>query len=120
MEKPQSWKRGRPNIITKKDYEPKTEGWTLLRYRTSRARSEKIKKEIKGEMQVHLPLSNAEWLLKQVDDSKKWGERIRESIEEYQALMANPEHMVEDRQKKIDHLYDTLQNRLTHFLKIYE
>ena len=56
-----------------------------------------------------------------VEERKKlelWLDRCVESIEDYQALMANPQWMIEDREKQVDKIMSLLQNRLTNLKRL--
>ena len=56
-----------------------------------------------------------------VDERKKlelWLDRCVESIEDYQALMANPQWMIEDREKQVEKIMSLLQNRLTNLKRL--
>jgi hypothetical protein len=56
-----------------------------------------------------------------VDERKKletWLDRCIESIEDYQALMANPQWMIEDREKQTAKIMSTLQSRLTNLKRL--
>ena len=56
-----------------------------------------------------------------VEERKKlelWLDRCVESIEDYQALMANPQWMIEDREKQVEKIMSLLQNRLTNLKRL--
>ena len=56
-----------------------------------------------------------------VDERKKlkvWIDRCVESIEDYQALMSNPQWMTEDREKQVARIMSTLQNRLSNLSRL--
>jgi len=56
-----------------------------------------------------------------VEERKKlevWIDRCVNSIEDYQALMSNPQWMTEDREKQIEIIMSTLQNRLTNLKRL--
>jgi hypothetical protein len=56
-----------------------------------------------------------------VDERKKletWLDRCVESIEDYQALMSNPQWMIEDREKQVEKIMSTLQNRLANLKRL--
>ena len=56
-----------------------------------------------------------------VDERKKletWLDRCVNSIEDYQALMSNPQWMTEDREKQVDKIMSTLQNRLANLKRL--
>jgi len=56
-----------------------------------------------------------------VEERKKlevWIDRCVNSIEDYQALMSNPQWMTEDREKQIERIMSTLQNRLTNLKRL--
>ena len=59
--------------------------------------------------------------VKIVEERKKletWLDRCVESIEDYQALMSNPQWMTEDREKQVDKIMSTLQNRLANLKRL--
>jgi hypothetical protein len=59
--------------------------------------------------------------VKIVEERKKlevWIDRCVNSIEDYQALMSNPQWMTEDREKQIERIMSTLQNRLTNLKRL--
>ncbi len=56
-----------------------------------------------------------------VEERKKletWLDRCVESIEDYQSLMANPQWMIEDREKQVEKIMSTLQNRLANLKRL--
>lgn len=56
-----------------------------------------------------------------VEERKKletWLDRCVESIEDYQALMSNPQWMIEDREKQIEKIMSLLQSRLTNLKRL--
>ena len=59
--------------------------------------------------------------VKIVEERKKletWLDRCVNSIEDYQALMSNPQWMTEDREKQVDKIMSTLQNRLANLKRL--
>lgn len=56
-----------------------------------------------------------------VEERKKlelWLDRCVESIEDYQALMSNPQWMIDDREKQIEKIMSLLQSRLTNLKRL--
>jgi hypothetical protein len=56
-----------------------------------------------------------------VEERKKletWLDRCVESIEDYQALMANPQWMIEGREKQVEKIMSLLQSRLNNLKRL--
>lgn len=54
------------------------------------------------------------------NEHRKWAKLVLESIDDYDALMANPAWLVDDKTKKATTLLGTLQSRLTNFKRTLE
>jgi hypothetical protein len=91
----------------------------MLRYRTARCESFTLRKNIRN-ADVLMPLSKAREMIEQADTQKKWAKLILESIEDYDAMMANPEWMLPDRAKKVEMLLGTLHARITNLKRTLE
>jgi hypothetical protein len=109
-------RRGAYEAKAPKEYELKTDGFTLFRYRASRAKSLHAKKG-GAEPHVCLPLASANKMMEAMDYQKKWGELTLESIEEFEAIIANPEWLVQDKAKKIQLIVATMHARITNLTK---
>jgi len=93
--------------------------WTILRYRTARAESNVTRKNILN-AEVLMPLKKARELLNARDESVKWTKMSLESIEDFEAILANPAWLVEDRIKRIEQIVGTMHSRLTNLKRTLE
>ena len=51
---------------------------------------------------------------------KKWSKMVLESIEDFEAIMGNPDWLIRDKADKVEMLLGTLQSRLTNLNKNLE
>lgn len=110
----------RPGFITPKPAkELPSPPWTILRYRTARAESNVSKRNILN-AEVLMPLKKARELLTAREEMVKWTKLSLESIEDYNALMANPDWLVTDKDKQLEKLMTNLQSRLTSLKRTLE
>jgi hypothetical protein len=93
--------------------------WTILRYRTARAEGHVTKRNILN-AEVLMPLKKARELLDAREQMVKWTKLVLESTEDFNALMANPEWLVEERAKNIEKIIGTLHARLTNLKRTLE
>jgi hypothetical protein len=70
--------------------------------------------------EVLMPLKKARELLDAREQMVKWTKLVLESTEDFNALMANPEWLVEERAKNIQKIISTLQSRLTNLKRTLE
>ena len=103
----------RPGFITDKPYVHTSSPWCVFRHRTSRAGTQKTKNA-----HITLPYSMAAKIVEERKKLELWLDRCVESIEDYQALMANPQWMIDDREKQVDKIMSLLQNRLTNLKRL--
>ena len=55
-----------------------------------------------------------------MEGQKKWGKLVLESIEDFEAIMGNPEWLIRDKADKVEMLLGTLHSRLTNLTKNLE
>jgi len=103
----------RPGFITERTYVHTSSPWCVFRHRTSRAGTQKTK-----HAHITLPYSMAAKIVEERKKLEVWIDRCVNSIEDYQALMSNPQWMTEDREKQIERIMSTLQNRLTNLKRL--
>lgn len=109
----------RPGFILAQPYEPKSGGISLLRYRYARA-SKSVEDGKAKTAQVCLPLQASKEIVTALDKNKKGAKMVLESIEDFEAIMANPEWLVTDRAKQIEMIIGTMHARITTFKKNIE
>jgi hypothetical protein len=110
----------RPGFI--KEQPPKelrSSPWSILRYRTARAESHVTKRNILN-AEVLMPLGKAREMLTQTDEMKKWTKRCLESIEDFDAIMANPDWLVTDKAAQLEKIIGNMHARLTNFKRTIE
>jgi hypothetical protein len=105
-------KQTRPNVIQAEAYEPKSSGITLLRYRHSRAATALEKGKAKR-MDICLPFEASKEIIEKMDTHRKWTKLVLESIEDFEALMQNPDWLIKDKAEKIEMLVATMHARIT-------
>jgi len=93
--------------------------WTILRYRTARAEANVTNRNILN-AEVLMPLKKARELLKSKEEAIKWTKLCIYSIEDFEAILSNPEWLVEDRTKRIEQIISTMHSRLTNFKRTIE
>jgi len=67
-----------------------------------------------------MPLKKARELLNARDESVKWTKMSLEAIEDFEAILANPAWLVEDRIKRIEQIVGTMHSRLTNLKRTLE
>ena len=102
----------RPGFIRKEEYEPKSHGITLFRHRYSRA-AKAVENGKAKTREICVPLQSASEIVIALDAHKKWAKLVLESIEDYEAIMTNPEWLVPQKAKQIEMIVGTLQSRIT-------
>jgi hypothetical protein len=102
----------RPGFIRVPPYEPKSGGFTLLRHRQSRAAKAVQDGKVKS-AEICLPLQSASEIVIALDTHKKWTRLVLESIEDFEAIMANPEWLVTDKAKQLEMIIGTMHARIT-------
>lgn len=103
----------RPGFITERNYVHTSSPWCVFRHRTSRAGTQKTKNA-----HITLPYSMAAKIVEERKKLETWLDRCVESIEDYQALMSNPQWMIDDREKQIEKIMSLLQSRLTNLKRL--
>jgi hypothetical protein len=63
--------------------------------------------------EVLMPLKKARELLEAREQMSKWTKLVLQSTEDFEAIMANPEWLVDERAKRIEQMLGTLHSRLT-------
>jgi hypothetical protein len=63
--------------------------------------------------EVGIPLHKAREMIEQSDYQRKWAKLVLESIEDFEAIMANPEWLVEAKASRIDMIVGTMHSRIT-------
>ena len=91
---------------------PKAGGWTILRHRTTRAEGQVLARAIET-AEIGLPLRKAREMIDQADHQRKWAKLVLESIEDFEAVMANPEWLVKDKAARIEMIVGTMHSRIT-------
>lgn len=109
----------RPGFIQAEVKQPTSSGWTILRYRVSRAEGSVRAKAI-NTAEICLPLKKAREMVEKSDLQRKWSKMALESIEDFEALMANPDWLIEERAKRIEQIVGTMHARLTNFKRTLE
>lgn len=103
----------RPGVF--KDTEPKelkSGGWSILRHRTSRAES-RVRAKALHTAEVGIPLKKARELIDQADALRKRTKLCLESIEDFEAIMSNPDWLIADKASKIEMIVGTMHARLS-------
>lgn len=59
-------------------------------------------------------------MVEKSDLQRKWSKMALESIEDFEALMANPDWLIEERAKRIEQIVGTMHARLTNFKRTLE
>jgi hypothetical protein len=112
-------RKSRPNFITAQPYEPKSSGFTLLRHRHSRAvkaiEDGKVKRA-----EIGLPIEATTEMIAKMDNQKKWAKLVLESIEDFEAIMLNPDWLIPDKAKQIEMIVGTMHSRATNFKNTLE
>ena len=93
--------------------------WTILRYRTARAEANVTHRNILN-AEVLIPLKKARELLTAKEESVKWTKLCLQSVEDFEAILSNPDWLVEDRIKRIEQIVGTMHSRLTNFKRTLE
>ncbi len=109
-------RRGAASGEVKETYEPKTDSFTLFKHRASRAKGWHAKKG-GAEPHVCVPLASANKMMEAMAYQRRWGELTLESIEEFEAIMANPEWLIDDKAKKVELIIATMHARITNLIK---
>jgi hypothetical protein len=110
----------RPGFIKEKPQrELRSTPWSILRYRTARAESHVTKRNILN-AEVLMPLGKAREMLTQADEMKKWVKLCLESVEDFDAIMANPDWLVTDRAARIQKITTSMHARLTYLKRTIE
>jgi hypothetical protein len=109
----------RPGFIRAETYEHKTQGFTLFRYRFARAKNSVEKGRVR-QTEVSVPFRTAEEMILRMEGQKKWSKMVLESIEDFEAIMGNPDWLIRDKADKVEMLLGTLQSRLTNLNKNLE
>ena len=68
-------------------------------------------------MHVCLPLDKAKDIIDKMDTMKKWSEFCLESIEEFDAISANPDWLVQDKAKRLEMILGTMHARISNLKK---
>lgn len=102
----------RPGFIRKEEYEPKSHGITLFRHRYSRA-AKAVENGKAKTREICLPLQSASEIVIALDAHKKKALLVLESIEDFEAVMANPEWLVPQKAKQIEMIVGTMHARIT-------
>lgn len=103
----------RPGFIKQEaPKELKSNGWTILRHRTSRAES-RVETKALCTAEVGIPLKKARELIDASDAIKKRTKLCLESIEDFEAIMANPDWLIKDKASRIEMIVGTMHARLT-------
>lgn len=109
----------RPGFIRKEEYEPKSHGLTLFRHRQSRA-AKAVENGKAKTREICLPLQSATEIVIALDTHKKWAKLVLESIEDFEAIMGNPEWLVPQKAKQIEMIVGTMHARITNLKKNLE
>ena len=109
----------RPSFIRVPSYEPKSNGFTLLRHRHSRA-SKAVQKGKAKTAEVCLPLHSTGEIVIALNAHKKHTAMVLESIEEFESIMGNPEWLVPDKANKLEMIMGTMHARITNLKKNLE
>lgn len=109
----------RPGFIRVPSYEPKSNGFTLLRHRQTRA-AKAVQEGKSKTAEICLPLQSATEIITAMDTHRKWTKLVLESIEDFEAIMVNPEWLVADRAKKLEMIIGTMHARITNLKKNLE
>lgn len=109
----------RPGFVRVPPYEPKSGGITLLRHRQSRA-AKAVEAGKAKTAEICLPLQSATEIVIALDTHKKHTRLVLESIEDFEAIMGNPEWLVPDKAKKLEMIIGTMHARLTTLKKNLE
>ena len=109
----------RPGFIRVPPYEPKSGGFTLLRHRQSRA-AKAVQDGKAKTAEICLPLQSATEIVTALDRHKKWTKMVIESIEDFEAIMMNPEWLVPQKAKQIEMIVGTMHSRISNLKKILE
>lgn len=59
-------------------------------------------------------------MILRMEGQKKWGKLVLESIEDFEAIMGNPDWLIRDKADKVEMLLGTLHSRLTNLNKNLE
>ena len=70
--------------------------------------------------EVLIPLKKARELLTAKEESVKWTKLCLQSVEDFEAILSNPDWLVEDRIKRIEQIVGTMHSRLTNFKRTLE
>ena len=109
----------RPGVIRAKAYEHKTQGFTLFRYRFARAKTS-LENGLVRQTEISVPFKTAEEMMLRMETQKKWGKLVLESLEDFEAIMGNPDWLIKDKADKVEMLLGTLHARLTNLQKNLE
>ena len=109
----------RPGFILAQPYETKSGGFTLLRYRHARAAKAIENGKVKR-AEIGLPVSATTEIIERLDAERKWAKMVLESIEDFEAIMANPEWLVKDKADKIEMIIGTMHSRIANLKKTIE
>lgn len=59
-------------------------------------------------------------MMLRMETQKKWGKLVLESLEDFEAIMGNPDWLIKDKADKVEMLLGTLHARLTNLQKNLE
>lgn len=59
-------------------------------------------------------------MILRMEGQKKWGKLVLESLEDFEAIMGNPDWLIRDKADKVEMLLGTLHSRLTNLQKNLE
>jgi len=116
---PSKQRSSRPNIIQAQPYETKSGGFTLLRHRHARAAKAIENGKVK-QAEIGLPVSATTEIIERLDSERKWARMVLESIEDFEAIMANPEWLINDKAGRIEMIIGTMHSRITNLKKTIE
>lgn len=63
--------------------------------------------------EVGIPLLKAREMIAQADHQRKWTKLVLESIEDFEAIMANPEWLIDAKASRIEMIVGTMHSRIT-------
>ena len=59
-------------------------------------------------------------MILRMEGQKKWSKMVLESLEDFEAIMGNPDWLIRDKADKVEMLLGTLHSRLTNLQKNLE
>ena len=103
----------------KPDYEPKSGGFTLFRYRYARAKSAIEKGKCKT-AEVCVGFQQATDMLERLEKESHYAKKVLKSIDDFEEIMLNPKLDKKENYDRIDMMIANLHANLTNLKNIIE